>query len=56
MQGWEKRTRPAIRRQIKGGGEPRQEALWRNARCVAEAAAPRLLRYTTQQLLQNPMM
>lgn len=41
--GWERREFPSHYFPIKGGVQPRTEVLWRNARCVAEATAPRLL-------------
>ena len=44
MLGWDKQTRPALFRRVttinrQSNGEPRTEVLWRNPRCVADAAA-----------------
>ena len=41
--GWAAEQKQAIRRQISGGGEPRTEVLWRNARCVELATVRHLL-------------
>ena len=41
--GWTAEQKQALRWQISGGGEPRTEALWRNARCVERATVRHLL-------------
>ena len=41
--GWAAERKQALRRQIAGGGEPRTEVLWRNARCVELATVRHLL-------------
>ena len=41
--GWAAERKPALRQQIAGGGEPRTEVLWRNARCVELATVRHLL-------------
>ena len=41
--GWAAERKQALRPQIAGGGEPRTEVLWRNARCIAAATVRSLL-------------
>lgn len=40
--GWRREERPAVRRQIRGRGEPRTEVLWLNPK-ASETARPRLI-------------